>query len=473
MSYPLPIRVEPNPGEAWHGYLRRVAAKLRVASPNQLLDRPFGRRTNAKELKIRRSLGIAASPTTYVLLAEHFNLTPSEVQGMFLQRFAALAPWWGQMAIERFDPMRKSTETNVFAPAVRSPKALAHCPQCRSQAASNWEVTWLTTLQVLCVKHGTWLCPATSWAVQKAAACDVEVQSQVLAILSGTGSDLIPWTEPETFIADLLLMATHWEGRTDTMDTLIPAARHLLSRPGTHQIPEAMRDRAQHRVRSNRTSHDLTFAWGDPTKSRVILELALLPKPSEYAVLLRYQHPPVKAPSYVSHEPRHYPELLPIEHFMPELVLLCGDMPINHARAICAAAAWQLGVGPPWGHGQSRTKPMRPLARLQAELERKGRLEKFWDQICLAVAALSTTKVDYLERSAVLTEARGLQVATHVPTLPESDVELWLHLHWACRRLRSGALRIDLLDLHRRHGEALYAAADEVLAKDSDQRQAG
>lgn len=116
---------------------------------------------------------------------------------------------------------------------------------------------------------------------------------------------------------------------------------------------------------------------------------------------------------------------------------------------------------------------MRSLARLQAELERTGRLEKFWDQICLAVAALSTTKVDYLERSVVLTEAAVLRVATHVPTLPESDVELWLHLYWACRRLRSGALRIDLLDLHRRHGEALDAAADEVLAKDSGQRQAG
>ena len=463
MSHPLPIRVEPDPGEAWHGYLRRVADRLRVVSPQRLLDRPLGRRCAANELPFRRSLGIAATPDSCARLAEHFNLTSREVQGMFLQRFATITAGWGPTAIERFDPLQKGPLTNVWAPAVRSPKSLVHCPVCRAESAAHWELTWLTTLQVICVKHQTWLTSAKSWAAQGASADDVETQTKVLAILAGEGAQHIPWTEPETFISDLLLMATRWEGRMDTIDTLVPAARHLLSRPGTHQIPDLLRDRARHRVRRNRTSHDLSFAWGDPTKSRVMLELATLPEPSEYAVLLRYQQPPVEAPPAISHEPRHYPELLPIEHLLPDLVLLCGDVPINRGRAICAAAAWHLAIGPPWGLGPSRTAPMRPLARLQADLERNGRLETFWKLIQTQVQALSASPIDYRARFTSLTPDAVAAVATQTPQLPTPDVELWLHLHWACRRLRGRRIEEDLLNFHHRHGTALHAAASATL----------
>lgn len=462
MIRPLPIRIEPAPDEAWHGYLRRAAAALGVQHPLSLLA-PFlpTDRHATHGFRARRSIGIAARPETYERLGHHFHLEDHEIRGMFLERYATISSRWDAVDRERLDPLTHGEESTVWAPAVRSHRTLMHCPACRTQAPQYWALRWLSTCQVICTEHAQWLAPVTDWSTKPASSDDVAIQARVLAILGGDG-DSVPWTEPETFISDLLIIATRWSGRQDTLDTLIPAGRHVLSRPGTTRIPDEVRCPIERRVAQNRTTHDLNFAWGDPLRSRVILDLATLPDPPHYAVLVRYREPPIEAVTGLSHDPVHYPELLPLNLYMPDLALACGDMPINRGRALCAAAVWQLGIGTPWGHGQARTQPMRPLAHLQAALEQAGRLEDFWQQITHAAHALTAHAIDYHARHEALTPETISAVAGGAPALHRRDVELWLHLHWACRRHRQRPESAGLLAFHTEHGERLEALASQA-----------
>lgn len=465
MTRPLPIRVEPIPGEAWHGYLRRTALALGVQQPMELLAAFLTTVHQARRaLRMRRSLGVAATPETYTRLSTHFHLHDHEIRSMFLEYFKTISCRWDATHRERLDPLAQGDLGTVWAPAVRSHKALAHCPSCRSEDPHHWSLTWLTTCQVICPHHGLWLTPANSWDRLLASPDETSVQAQILMILAGDG-DCVPWTEPDTFIADLLIIATNWTGRQDTFDTLIPAGRHLLNRPGSTPISSHVRRPIEHRVAENRTTHDLNFAWGDPLRSRVILDLTRLPDPPDYAVLVRYREVPTPRPGDLSTNPAHYPELLPIDLYCPNLILLCGDMPITRGRGLCAAAARHLGIGPPWGQGHRLTQPIRPLAHLQAALEQAGHLEDFWHQITEAARALTHSAIDYTTRSQALTPETLAAVTVGAPALPPRDVEGWLHLYWACRRPQGRPETADLAMFHIEHGEQLEALTTQVMAR--------
>ncbi len=463
MIPPLPVRVEPVPGEAWHGYLRRTAFAVGVQHPLDLLA-PFlpSTQTSHRAIRMRRSLGIAALQASYKRLANHFHLDDHEIRAMFLQHFETISCRWDATHRERLDPLNRSEESIVWAPAVRSHKALAHCPSCRSEDPHHWSLTWLTTCQAICPHHGEWLTPAADWRPRPASPEETSIQVKILTILDGDG-DEIPWTEPETFISDLLIMATAWTGRRDTIDTVIPAGRHLLSPPGI-PIPDAVRKPIERRVAQNRTTHDLNFAWGDPGRSRVILDLTRLPDPPHYAVLVRYREPPIEPVAGLSSNPSHHPELLPLHLYLPDLALLCGDIPLNRGRTLCAAAVWQLGVGAPWGHGHIRTTPMRPLAHLQATLEHAGRLERFWDHVTESARAVTDARIDYRARHQAITTETIAAVAAAAPDVRRPVIELWLHLHWACRRLRGRPETQDLADIHASHGALLTEITSRVMA---------
>ena len=461
MIPPLPIRVEPSMGEAWHGYLRRTAHALGVQQPMELLA-PFlpVMRGAQRAFRMRRSLGIAAQPETYKRLANHFHLDDHEIRAMFLERFKTISCRWDATDRERLDPLNRSEESIVWAPAVRSHKALTHCPSCRSEDPLHWSLTWLTTCQAICPHHGEWLTPAVDWRPRQAFPEETAIQVKILTILDGDG-DKIPWTEPETFISDLLIMATAWTGRQDTIDSLIPAGRHLLSRPGT-AIPDAVRQPIERRVAQNRTTHDLNFAWGDPLRSRVILDLTRLPDPPHYAVLVRYREPPIEPVAGLSSNPSHHPELLPLDLYLPDLALLCGDIPLNRGRILCAAAVWQLGVGAPWGHGPIRTTPMRPLAHLQATLEQAGRLERFWDHVTEAAHLVTAAAIDYPARRQAITTVTIDEIAAAAPDVGRPVIELWLHLHWACRRPSGRPETEDLADVHASNGALLTEITSQM-----------
>ena len=117
MIRPLPIRIEPAPDEAWHGYLRRAAAALGVQHPLSLLA-PFlpTDRHATHGFRARRSIGIAARPETYERLGHHFHIEDHEIRGMFLERYATISSRWDAVDRERLDPLTHGEESTVWAP---------------------------------------------------------------------------------------------------------------------------------------------------------------------------------------------------------------------------------------------------------------------------------------------------------------------------------------------------------------------
>lgn len=179
-------------------------------------------------------------------------------------------------------------------------------------------------------------------------------------------------------------------------------------------------------------------------------------------MLVRYREPPIEPVAGLSSNPSHHPELLPLDLYLPDLALLCGDIPLNRGRILCAAAVWQLGVGAPWGHGPIRTTPMRPLAHLQATLEQAGRLERFWDHVTEAAHLVTAAAIDYPARRQAITTETIDEIAAAAPDVGRPVIELWLHLHWACRRPSGRPETEDLADVAASHGALLTEITSQM-----------
>jgi hypothetical protein len=364
--------------------------------------------------------------------------------------------------------MTASTSRRHAEPRTREPRYttmrdsthLVHCSQCRQERPDWWPLSWWLASHVVCEHHS--LTPSLRRGTRRASPQQLAaVQRDVLRVAAGDGS-AVGWTEPNTFMADLTIMSSNWGTQPVTADSLISSARHLLRRPGRRaRVDPQYADAIRHRVYGSRTSYDLGYPWGDPTRSRLILDLAGLPDPPMYAILVRYRETPRQRLTGVPLEPRFYPELLPTDIYLNHLALLCDELPINRGRWLAAAAVWLITVGPPWGYGYTRTTSFRPLARLQATMEQAGRFDAFWDAITAAAMTMAQSPIDYAARRRRLTAETVRRITEFLPNHPPAQIRLWLHLHWVCHRPKDCAEDTDLMDFHRDHGAALFAAAHQ------------
>lgn len=458
----LPLRINPRPGESWLGYLGRAADAFRLDTTTRalapLLDE--GERSRSRP-KTRRGYGIAALPATYERLADYFNLEPRQVKAMFVESYTTVTGHWTDEDRRRFDLFDTGGEPRIWAPGIRSSRHLVRCSACQAEQPDWWALSWWLTSHVLCERHALTLTPPRVSGYLVARELSL-VQQQVLRIAAGDGES-IPWTEPDAFMADLTIMASSWGTQAISVETLVPAARYLFTRPGTQALPAIYAQPTFRRVYGSRTSHDLGYPWGDADRSRLILDLLNLPEPPPYAALVRYRTPPIGPLSGVPNEPRFYPVLLPTDLYLEHFAMLCDQLPINRGRWLTAAAVWQVTVGPPWGHGPSRTQSFRPLAQLQAALERVGRLERFWSTVSQVALTMAAHPIDYQHRRNQLTEDAIHAITRAAPRNTHSGIRLWLQLHWACYRPCGYRKEADRLPFHQENKAALSHIAAQTL----------
>ena len=468
MTRPLPLRIDPRPGESWLGYLHRNTRVYRLDTTTRVLDQLLCTSNARSRPRTRRGYGIAALPSTYQRLGDYFNLAPTEVRAMFVESYTTVTSQWTDTDRQRFDLFADGGETHVWAPGVRSSRQLVRCSACQSEDPDRWELSWWLTAQAVCDRHALTLTPPGERGIEVGAPIAAQ-QKDVLKIAAGNGAR-VPWTDSDTFMSDLTVMASGWGHHPITLETLVPAARHLLRQPGLRPLPAEYAEPTLHRVYGSRTTHDLGYPWGDPTRSRLILDLLALPQPPAYAALVRYRTAPVPVLEDVPQEPRFYPILLPTNLYLKHFAMMCDHLSINRGRRLTAAAVWHVTVGPPWGHGPARTMSSRPLATLQAHLDRHGRLEQFWANVITAATAMAEDPIDYEWRRNQINTSQldALTQATTQHTIP--DLELWLHLHWACHP--SPGPR-DHIEFHRQYGTQLDRTVGQVLAAQQARRSVG
>ncbi len=459
MTRPLPLRVDPQPGESWFGYLRRNARIYQLDTTTRVLSHLLDGKLRSQP-KTRRGYGIAAFPSTYERLGDYFNLTTAEVRAMFVESYTTVTGHWTDADRQRLDLFAEGGEARVWAPGVRSSRQLVRCSACQNEDPDRWELSWWLTAKVVCEYHALTLTPPGKEGV-KVNSSIAALQRSILAIAAEDGSR-VPWTDPDAFMSDLTIMSSGWGHHPISLETLIPAARHLQSKPGRRQIPAEYVEPTRHRVYSSRTTHDLGYPWGDPTRSRLVRDLLALPHPPAYAELIRYRTPPVAILQNVPNEPRFYPPLLPTDLYLEHFAGVCSHLPVSHGRRLTAAAVWQITVGAPWGHGPTRTMPFRPLANLQARLDRRRRLKRFWATAITVATAMAHDPIDYEQRRSQVTASLLNAVAAVATGHTVTDLRMWLHVHWACHRVPQSN---DHVDFHRQHGAELNRIVAQVLAE--------
>lgn len=441
IARPLPLHTPPIPGEAWAGYLDRVADHLDVPRASLLGD-ALGR--NPRDLRYWytcAAAGVAATDTTFTALAAYFRLRPGQVRRMHLQVFAGSALHLRPEDIVAFDPAHGTPARQYPAhrfQALHQIRRPHGCPQCLRERPGIWPLTWRLRWHLACAEHHAMHVadPAgVAWSSIPAQVVTpelLECQRQILHRLTPRPGNRAYFTHLETNIR--LRVGSRWcNVEPAHLAAVIPDAVAAIPDEGHPNLDAIARLRAHGRGK------------------RGVSRLLTTPHP----------HQDLPRP------PETYPQLLPTRHYVPDLSDLLYPTGLRIGRSVTATAVYMHATSVDAAtaaaalHQPARTD----LSLLDAvlRLRQAGRLEAFWAAIAQAAVAVHSDAIDYGRRRQLADRAEVRALAsTAAPSADTWMLRTWVVDQWACTYTTPNerpSSRNGLIEVYdRTYGAAMRAA---------------
>lgn len=424
----LPLRIQPLEGEAWLGYVRRVATQYGVGHGPMMQDLLGMTHCNVEA----GAAGVAVTRGSAQVLASYFRLSVEEVAQMHLE--AALGPAWLSVTDEmraQWDPFAVNTARAPKVPAA-GPIWPGHywvtCPSCLEERPGFIPAVWRIVWMPACRRHQRLLRVRRRREDKLADPELLQAQDQLQAWAS---SDLKEWSWRSELV-EMSLRRTAAYGRVPSLDVpeLLPGAVQAAAQPGYPYAHGLVQPEAHWR-RRRRT-----------------------PRRAEH--LLRAPH--VIAPPTPLEDLARHPGRLPRSMFPSELNDLLEEalgtlqdwdqsrMPAERAAAI-AAAMTRYGCTLVEATPSDRyatdgpSNVHRRTFLVLCALEDAGRLETFWAACRDVAASLASEDVDYGARIDALSDQAFTEQFFAAADVPRPTAGAWLIDEWACTPSRTPWIR--------------------------------
>jgi len=151
----LPIRVEPRPGEAFAGWIERLAAE--IGAPIGVVLDACGLGVDGSAPGPRSPYGVALAPGHLANLAGALNLPPARIEATLLSAYDGTA-----LDLAGLDPLVPATTAPVGARQWAIFKGSRLCPACLAEDGT-WHLAWKLSTSAVCPRHRVLLedsCPA-------------------------------------------------------------------------------------------------------------------------------------------------------------------------------------------------------------------------------------------------------------------------------------------------------------------------
>lgn len=405
----LPLRVDPYPGEAWDGYLDRVAAGYRVPRLDlmaRVLPAPFHRHHWGV-----LDGGMAMTPETAERFGAYFNLAADEVLAM---QVATVLQGYDPIPddhVRRLDPvcvrLADARSSYSWIPGgqpscdLRAMTARLRCPACQAERPGFMALLWKFTWHPACLGH------------------------ELLLVPHGTGQ---PVPAPEgvlTFQRDLLRGMEEGRGR----------AVHRAVRTWVEFLTGRYREPAPENGRITYSTDVLPRAWRCATEGPDMADLHQhgLVSGMDTALDALLSYLPV-AIAIRDRPAEWFPDLLPLHLYVPDLSDRMDAVSVTRGRLLIGRLIETVSCGRDWGD-----RLLRGVGRIQAgyllellaDIESDGGIDEFWWAVARASQRLREEDVHYGQRVHYL-RTRPRDYQGHVEGFDPRWRKEDLRRYWAC-----------------------------------------
>lgn len=349
---PLPLRIDPRPGECWVGYTERVAAFYDVRWHDLMY--PVGPTASAAEYtttyvqqRTWQNAGLGLTYVSAAAIGRYFQLTAAEVIAMQIAVFQGSALMGGARLLGAMDfhlehrPGNPWHSLGMVWPRRNAPV----CTACLAEDPSHRPLTWRLRWHAVCLRHRT-------------------------PIRTPAAEDQPPESVPEVTVA---------------------AQEQILSRLTPDAANRAFFTELQE-VTFEQFRADGIVAKNKVVYARHLRADTLIPRLAQLVHQATAKVDTVSEP--VASDPQNQiDEKLPMDLYVPDLADLSYPLDLDTGRR-AAAAAVRLGRRTTGVGSSSALMPagMRELATLLARLEREGRSERYWRAIAAARRIAATAR---------------------------------------------------------------------------------
>jgi len=372
----LPLRVDPYPGEAWEGYLNRVAARYRV-SRLDLMPRVLPAPLHRRHWGVLDG-GMAMTPKTAERFGAYFNLAADEVLAMqyatVLQDYDPIpdnhVPSFDPVCVRLADERSRWSWIAAGQPSLdmRAVSVRLRCTACQAEQPGFMALLWKFTWHPACLRHELILVPHNRRE-------SVPAPERVLS-----------------FQRDLLRGMHDGRGREV----------HLALQSGVEFLTGRCREPATEIGRITYSTDTLPRAWRCATEGPDMADLhqhgIVSGMDAALDALLRY------LPDAIAIRDRPaewFPDLLPLHLYVPDLSDRMDAVSVTRGRLLIGRLIETVSWGRDWGdrlmRGAGRIQAGH-LLELLADIESDGGIDEFWWAVARAAQRLRQEDVHYGRR---------------------------------------------------------------------------
>jgi hypothetical protein len=454
----LPVRVEPLPGEAWCGYLDRVAASAHTTTRSLRQHLGLGPHGDAW-VPSHRDHGVTMTPQTRTRLATLLDLAGGQLARMQVQHFDTTVLHMSPELISALDPSgqpdgRDYAGTNIhragwaeYRPFIRA------CSACRAERPKLWLLSWRLRWHVACVAHEQLIDdPAVSPRAVSGIDDELVVaQDRMLALADGRPDpsgrpagditrDVMAAIEIELFALDPPDKPRDLAPSPAQMADLLPAALDwVLGSHGT--VLDLRRGLIDTRVQRRNAELLVTrrqLAVTSPVRAAVTRRLAVPPSPVPQLLLVDIapEHPVELSRVLARRVPGCIPQCIPMDLYRGDPSDLLYPAPLRFGRLAaaiaCVISAKQCS---PMTAARTLALPTEAVWRLASvwqQLYEDGRDDRAWDTVGHVVQVLAERGIDYPTRRRLASTPKVLRLAVSIADpIEETIARRWLLEYWA------------------------------------------
>lgn len=413
---PLPIRLEPLPGEGISSYLARIGEA--TAIDLGVLLRGLVRPGPVPTSWIRNH-GYGAKTDIAEYLATFLNLSVDEVAAMFADHSPLVADPLPAGIVDAIDFRTPSnlelSYQNWDLPAQfrPAPKARA-CPECLAKRPDWWHTSWYFRHQLICEKHNLLLAPLKALEPRTPPPDVLRAQRIVTDVaLRRAAAGGMSREEYLRGISSYLHLADQTRAGSAVGSWLVDAVT-LLATPDIDLVPTT-----GHPMAKNNHLHPA-------------VDFTIAAEQHEFGLFNgRYHQPPTTDP----HDKRWLPQLIAMRHYagalsdlaFPSELLAGRQIASLHLRGTSPLDPTSLATGTP---DQARTLVASYLS-MMIRLDLSGHPEAWWQAIDNTRSRIVAEGIDYRNRALLVADPDFLQAAqSQVPRRDRFAVRSWL-FEWA------------------------------------------
>lgn len=416
----MPVRVEPLPGEAWCGYLDRIAAAVHTTTRGLRQHLGLGPHGDAW-VPSHRDHGVTMSTQTRARLAGLLDVTDAQLAHMQLQRFDGTVLHMNAELISALDPSvepdgRNYGGTNIqrtgwaeYRPFVRA------CSACRAERPELWLVSWRLRWHVACLAHEQLIGdPSISTGAIVVDDELVAAQERMLALAHGRPDpsgrppgditrDVMAAIELELFTLEPPDKPRDLTPSPEQLADLLPAALEwVLGSPGTviDVRPGLVDTRAQRRNAELLVTRR-RLPETSPMRAAITRRLAIPsgPVPQLRLIDIAPEHPVELSGGLARRIPGCIPQCIPMDLYRGDLSDLLYPTPLRFGRMTAAIACVISAEGcSPITAARTLELPTEAAWRLAAVWQRlweDGREDRAWDAVGHVARTLAERGIDY------------------------------------------------------------------------------